>query len=125
MELLDGNSLLELDGCLGSDLATRGDALLLIQTDGLGAVAEALVIERALADLGGTVSSEDPEEAQRLLDLRGNSRGTEADPENRVGKDVPVPRSRLVEYCRVGADGQAAWATCTRPSGILARMRRA
>jgi len=98
MELLDGNSLLELDGRLGSDLAARGNALLLIQTDGLGADAEAAVIQHALADLGGLVSSEDPQEAQRLLDLRRNSRGTEADPENRVGEDVAVPRSRLVDY---------------------------
>ncbi|MFI5086052.1 MAG: FAD-binding oxidoreductase, partial [Actinomycetales bacterium] len=98
MELLDRASLRELDRRLGSDLLARGNTLLLIQTDGVGADAEAAAITAALGPLGGTVRAEDPQEAVRLLDLRRNSRSMEADAEQRVGEDVAVPRSRLVDY---------------------------
>ncbi|HEY8294347.1 MAG TPA: FAD-linked oxidase C-terminal domain-containing protein [Micrococcaceae bacterium] len=98
MELLDRASLRELDRRLGSDLLARGNTLLLIQTDGFGADAEAAAITAALGPLGGTVRAEDPQEAVRLLDLRRNSRSMEADAEQRVGEDVAVPRSRLVDY---------------------------
>ncbi|MCZ2404780.1 FAD-binding protein [Paenarthrobacter sp. Z7-10] len=98
MELLDGASLAELDSRLGSSLARRGGALLLIQTDGFAAAVEAAAVSDALAPLGGNISDEDPEEAQRLLDLRRGSRGMEADVENSVGEDVAVPRSQLVGY---------------------------
>lgn len=98
MELLDGASLAHIDARMGSALRSRGGALLLIQTDGLGADLEAAEVVRALAGLGGTVSDEAPEEASRLLDLRRHSRGMDADLETRVGEDVAVPRSRLVDY---------------------------
>ncbi len=98
MELLDGTTLEALDSVHGSDLATRGGALLLIQTDGYGAQAEADVVRDVLAGLGGTVSSEGADEAARLLDLRRHSRGDAVEDEYRVGEDVAVPRSRLVDY---------------------------
>ncbi|MFJ2509599.1 FAD-binding oxidoreductase [Arthrobacter citreus] len=98
MELLDGATMAALDGAHGSDLGTRGGALLLIQTDGFGADAEAAAVRAVLTELGGTVSSEGSEEAERLLELRRHSRGDDVDHEIRVGEDVAVPRSQLVHY---------------------------
>lgn len=98
MEFLDGTTLEVLDRVHGSDLSARGGALLLIQTDGFGAQAEADVVRGVLTGLGGKVSDEGADEAARLMDLRRHSRGDEVDDECRVGEDVAVPRSRLVEY---------------------------
>ncbi|POH60344.1 FAD-binding oxidoreductase [Arthrobacter glacialis] len=98
LELLDGPSLKELDIRNGSNLSQRGTALLLIQFDGLAAEQEETLAASALEALGGTVSREDPAEAQRLVDLRRNNRGLDVDAENRVGEDVAVPRSQLVHY---------------------------
>jgi glycolate dehydrogenase FAD-linked subunit len=98
MELLDGGSLVQLDDIHGSDLAVRGASLLLIQTDGFGAAAEAAAIRPVLAAGGAVVTMEADAEAERLVELRRHSRGTEVDDEYRVGEDVAVPRSRLVDY---------------------------
>ncbi|SDP28066.1 glycolate oxidase [Arthrobacter sp. ok909] len=98
MELLDGGSLAQLDDIHGSDLTARGASLLLIQTDGFGAAAEAAAIRPVLAAGGAVVTMEANDEAEQLVELRRNSRGTEVDDEYRVGEDVAVPRSRLVDY---------------------------
>lgn len=98
MELLDGGSLAQLDELHGSDLASRGAALLLVQTDGFGAAAEADVVRGVLAAGGAVVTTETSAEAEQLVELRRNSRGVEVDDEYRVGEDVAVPRSRLVDY---------------------------
>ncbi|MFC4398297.1 FAD-binding oxidoreductase [Arthrobacter sedimenti] len=98
MELLDGGTLAQLDDIHGSDLSTRGKSLLLIQTDGFGAAAEADVVRQVLRDGGAAVTTEASAEAERLVELRRHSRGTEVDDEYRVGEDVAVPRSRLVDY---------------------------
>jgi glycolate oxidase len=98
MELLDGGSLTQLDEIHGSDLASRGASLLLIQTDGFGAAAEADVVREVLAAGGAVVTTEASEEAEDLVELRRNSRGVEVDDQYRVGEDVAVPRSRLVDY---------------------------
>ena len=100
MELLDGATMTALDTVHGSGLRSRGEALLLIQTDGYGADAEAEVVRSVLAALGGTVSLEGSEEALRLVDLRRHSRGDAVHTQLRVGEDVAVPRSRLVSYIR-------------------------
>ncbi|GAB4098472.1 FAD-linked oxidase C-terminal domain-containing protein [Sinomonas halotolerans] len=100
MELMDAGSIADVDSLQGSDLASRGSALLLVQTDGYGAAAEAEVVRAVLAESGAVVSAEDPEEAERLVFLRRTSRGIGADDAFRVGEDVAVPRSRLVEYAR-------------------------
>ncbi|MET3143984.1 UNVERIFIED_ORG: glycolate oxidase [Arthrobacter sp. UYEF2] len=98
MELLDGGTLAQLDDLHGSDLSSRGRSLLLIQTDGFGAAAEADVVRSVLAASGAIVSTESTAEAEQLVELRRNSRGVEVDDEYRVGEDVAVPRSRLVDY---------------------------
>lgn len=101
MELLDGGTLAQLDDIHGSNLTTRGSSLLLVQTDGFGAGAEAEVVRGVLRAGGAAVTAEANAEAERLVELRRHSRGAEVDDEYRVGEDVAVPRSRLVDY--VGA----------------------
>ena len=98
MELLDGATLRQLDTIHGSDLSARGGSLLLIQTDGFGAAVEADIIRDVLTTGGALVSTAFSEEAERLVALRRHSRGAEVDDEYRVGEDVAVPRSKLVDY---------------------------
>ncbi len=98
MELLDGGTLAQLDELHDSDLTARGRSLLLVQTDGFGAAAEAEVVRGVLRAGGATVTTEASAEAERLVELRRHSRGAEVDDEYRVGEDVAVPRSRLVDY---------------------------
>jgi glycolate oxidase len=98
MELLDGNTMAQLDKEQGSDLCSRGAALLLIQTDGYAAGVEAGIIRDVLTGLGGDIKAADAAEAVRLVDLRRHSRGAEVDDDFRVGEDVAVPRSQLVHY---------------------------
>ncbi|WP_461189176.1 FAD-binding oxidoreductase [Arthrobacter sp. Z4-13] len=106
MELLDGGTLAQLDEIHGSDLTARGRSLLLIQTDGFGAAAEAEVVREVLKAGGATVTTAASAEAERLVELRRHSRGVEVDDEYRVGEDVAVPRSRLVDYV-VALEGMA------------------
>lgn len=98
LELLDGRTLEALDGVHGSDLRRRGGSLLLVRTDGYGAAAEAEVIRTVMIGLGADVSREGSDEADRLVDLRRHSRGDDVDDLFRVGEDVAVPKSRLVDY---------------------------
>lgn len=98
LELLDGRTLEALDGVHGSDLRQRGGSLLLVRTDGYGAAAEAEAIRTVLVGLGADVSREGSDEADRLVDLRRHSRGDDVDDLFRVGEDVAVPKSRLVDY---------------------------
>ena len=97
MELLDGGTLAQLDDIHGSDLTARGGSLLLIQTDGFGAATEAGLVREVLRAGGASVTAEATAEAERLVELRRHSRGVEVDDEYRVGEDVAVPRSRLVD----------------------------
>ncbi|WDF33806.1 FAD-linked oxidase C-terminal domain-containing protein [Arthrobacter agilis] len=98
LELLDGRTLEALDDAHGSDLRSRGGSLLLVQTDGFGAAAEARAIRDVLVGLGAQVSDEGSEEADRLVDLRRHSRGDAVEDVYRVGEDVAVPKSQLVHY---------------------------
>ncbi|MBO1267597.1 FAD-binding protein [Arthrobacter sp. PO-11] len=98
MELLDNGTLKQLDEMNGSELQRRGRSLLLVQTDGFGAAAEAEVVRRVLAAGGAVVTTEASEEAEQLVELRRSSRGAEVDDEFRVGEDIAVPRSRLVDF---------------------------
>lgn len=103
-ELLDRNTMLALDQAQGSDLAQRGNTLLLIQTDGHGAAIEAEIIRDVLRGLGATVSDPGSTESERLIELRRHARGDGIATEVRVGEDVAVPRSRLVDYIRAIED---------------------
>ncbi|MCI9889033.1 FAD-binding oxidoreductase [Micrococcales bacterium 31B] len=99
MELMDGRSMADADRLNGTNLAERGNAMLLIQTDGYGARAEAEVIRGVLAATPGRVF-DDQAEAERLVFLRRNSRGIGQDSPLRVGEDIAVPKSKLVDCVR-------------------------
>ena len=98
LELLDIGTMRVLDATYGSDLAARGGALLLVRTDGHGAEIEANIVRSALENLGAHVSEPDDEEAVRLIEMRRASRCDGQDDKYRVGEDVAVPRSAMVEY---------------------------
>ncbi|MGO1184360.1 MAG: FAD-binding oxidoreductase [Micrococcaceae bacterium] len=100
LEMMDGATMAALDAAHGSALASLGGACLLVQTDGYGADAEMEAVREALLPLGARVSAPGDEQAHRLVDLRRHARGDDTVTEIRVGEDVAVPKSRLVEYVR-------------------------
>lgn len=98
LELMDASTVRAVDALLGTDYAARPGALLLIQTDGFGADAEADEIQRVIADVATSVlRASDPGEAALLVRAR-----REAIPAvERLGRvaicDIGVPRTRLAE----------------------------
>ncbi len=87
-----------MDAAEGTAFTARGGALLLVQTDGIGATAEADAVRAAVAPTATEVAvTEDPAEAADLL--RARRRALPA--LERLGRvlieDVAVPRSRLAE----------------------------
>lgn len=96
VELLDESSLRSIDENRGTDLATRGQAMLLLQTDGYGAAAEMAELESVVAATRLSVQRLIGEEADRMVELRRSGRGSKKGTW-RIGEDVAVPRSRLVE----------------------------
>ncbi|MEE1622414.1 FAD-binding oxidoreductase [Zafaria sp. Z1313] len=99
-EMLDAGTMAVIDTVHGTDLASRGGALLLVRTDGHGALIEEELIRGALAELGAELSAPGDGFAARLIEMRRNSRGDEQDDAYRVGEDVAVPRSQLVGYIK-------------------------
>ena len=93
LEFLDGGALRAIDRAQQTDLAQRGAALLIVQTDGYGADLEARVLADALAAVGATVEMLDDAGAGRYLELRRSGFGVRAGWS--VGEDVAVPRSVL------------------------------
>ncbi|WP_052436648.1 FAD-linked oxidase C-terminal domain-containing protein [Georgenia sp. SUBG003] len=96
VELLDESSLRSIDDNRGTDLARRGRAMLLLQTDGHGATAEMDELTQVVSAAGGAPHRLEGEEADRMVELRRSGRGSLKDTW-RIGEDVAVPRSRLVE----------------------------
>jgi len=92
--------LASIDRTQGTDLAARGGALLLVQTDGYGADEEITRIGQALSTVcvtaGGTVDYPDGAAADQYLWLRRSGRGPLSDLWF-IGEDVAVPRSALVD----------------------------
>lgn len=99
LELLDGPTLEDIDAFSGTALAAGGEALVLAQTDGYGADAEAREIEAALAGAGGRVRRLQGAEAEEHWELRRSGRGPVVDAVA-VGEDVAVPLSRIGEFHR-------------------------
>ena len=100
-ELLDAAALAAVDAAQGTDFSARGGALLLVQTDGAGAAAEADIVRRAIEPLSGAVQiTADPDEAAALLSARRLALPSL----ERLGRvlieDIAVPRSRLAEAVR-------------------------
>ncbi|MEZ2373286.1 FAD-binding oxidoreductase [Arthrobacter sp. RCC_34] len=98
MELMDRASIQDADALNGTAFASRGRALLLVQTDGFGADAEAAVVREVLRDAGGDLADDGDSDAERFVLIRRNNRGSGAEDRLRVGEDVAVPRSLLVDY---------------------------
>ena len=71
MELMDRLTLECVSRHVGVDLLAQGNALLLVQTDGVAALTEAQAVEDILERAGGSVQlTTDPEEVARLLAIR-------------------------------------------------------
>jgi len=94
LELLDAGALRAIDRAQQTDLADRGSALLLAQTDGFGADAEIDAVASALAAAGGRTELPDDATAERYFWLRRHGRGAPTE-EWLIGEDVAVPRSAL------------------------------
>jgi glycolate oxidase len=94
MELLDPGAVRSIAAHLGLDL---GDgALLLAQTDGVGAAEEAAAIAAVMRSLGGEVEqTEDAVEATRLFDIRRAFHPSLQTQGTVLIEDVAVPRSAL------------------------------
>jgi glycolate oxidase len=91
-ELLDGPTLRAIDP------ARTDGALLLVQTDGAGAAAEASTVEDVLARHGATVAvTTDPAEAERLLAVRRAALPALERLGRPLIEDIAVPRGRLAE----------------------------
>lgn len=105
LEILDGSALRMIDDHLGTALSERGEAFLLVQTDGDASEREAAEALAIIETAGGSAElSRDPEEGERLLAIRRafhpslEARGTV------LIEDVAVPRSRLPEmFAAIGA----------------------
>jgi glycolate oxidase len=101
-ELLDGPVLGAIDDAQGSGLRGRGEALLLVQCDGAGALAEAEVVVGVLreARAASVELTGDPAEADALLAARRLALPSI----ERIGRplieDIAVPRSRLAAAVR-------------------------
>jgi glycolate oxidase len=100
-ELLDEATLLAIDAAQGTTLRSGGAALLLIQTDGLGAAQEAALIAEVLTGPAISVrTTTDEAEANELLAARRLALPSL----ERIGRplieDIAVPRSRLADAVR-------------------------
>ncbi|MEU0210884.1 FAD-linked oxidase C-terminal domain-containing protein [Streptomyces canus] len=96
-ELVDGPVLHAIDPALRE----RGAALLLVQCDGAGAVAEAAAVARLLGPLASTVeTTEDPVEAEALLAARRLALPALERLGRPLIEDIAVPRSRLARAVR-------------------------
>jgi glycolate oxidase len=97
VELLGETAVASLRKRSPLEILRAGEVLLLVQTDGHGAEAEAGEVVRVLTAAGGTVHvAADAARTEELLELR---RTWGLDPERRrlISEDVAVPRSRLAE----------------------------
>ena len=96
LELLGDTAVERLRARSDLPVLRAGEVLLLVQTDGHGARAEARTVTEVLERSGGHVQvAQDEAQTQELLDLR---RSWGLDPQRRflVGEDVAVPRGSLV-----------------------------
>ncbi|GGU22027.1 FAD-binding oxidoreductase [Streptomyces coeruleorubidus] len=100
-ELLDGPVLAAVDDAQGTDLRSRGGALLLLQCDGRAAGTEAELGARVLRGRATSVeTTDDPAEADRLL----TARRLALPALERLGRvlieDIAVPRAQLATVAR-------------------------
>ena len=119
LELLDQGSLRNMDAHRGTDLARRGDSLLIVQVDGDDAEGQRSRLTTALAALPVTAEPVDPVTAEWYLEQRRLPRPTPPG-QTAVKEDVAVPVSRLVEFlaaCRTLADHHGVRFECLAHAG--------
>ncbi|WP_240675568.1 FAD-binding oxidoreductase [Cellulomonas endophytica] len=101
LELLDAATLAAVDAAQGTDLGARGGALLLVQTDGFAAAAEAEVVAGVL---GATAThlerTADPERGAALVAARRLALPSIERHGTVLIEDVAVPRSALADAVR-------------------------
>ncbi|WP_020416056.1 FAD-binding oxidoreductase [Amycolatopsis sp. ATCC 39116] len=98
LELLDGATLAVIDRAQGTDLAARGDALVIAQADGPAAEEEITAIAKVLAEEATWSEwSDDAESAERLLFARRMALPSIERFGRALIEDICVPRSRLAE----------------------------
>jgi glycolate oxidase len=98
LEVVDGKTLDVVDRVTGTDHGSRGRALLLVQTDGLGAALEMQVVSKVVADFATeSTTTTDPVEAELWMQARRDALpALETLGHTHVG-DVGVPRTKLAE----------------------------
>nr|WP_246314783.1 FAD-linked oxidase C-terminal domain-containing protein [Kineococcus aurantiacus] len=98
LELVDAVTLEAVDAARGSSLRSRGAAVLVVQCDGRGAVADTAAVGEVVAPFATSWSSTtDPAEAEELLAARrAGLPALEATGDVFI-EDVSVPRSKLAE----------------------------
>jgi glycolate oxidase len=100
-ELLDEATLRAVDDAQGTDLRSRGAALLLVQTDGAGASIEADLVAPVLRRTATSVHvTTDPAEAAELLAARRLALPSLERLGRPLIEDIAVPRSRLAAAVR-------------------------
>lgn len=96
MELLDSPSLAAIGHYLDLPLAERGDAVLLVQTDGAAAASESDAAAAIIHSRGGDVDvTSDPDEGERLFAIRRAFHPALEAQGTVLIEDVAVPRSAL------------------------------
>jgi glycolate oxidase len=100
-ELLDEATLLAIDAAQGTSLRSAGAALLLVQTDGIGAAAEAGLIAEVIGTTAISVrTTTDEAEAAELLAARRLALPSLERLGRPLIEDICVPRSRLADAVR-------------------------
>lgn len=98
LEILDGPTLGAIDALEGTSLRARGEALLVIQTDGFGAEEELDVVTAAIAPLVTHVeTATDAAAAESLLFARRRALPALEAIGRVIIEDIAVPRTRLAE----------------------------
>ena len=102
MELLDRHMLRCVSDYHGLDLASAGDAYLLVQTDGPDALREAEAVLEVVERVGARAElTTDPEAAASLVDVRRSGfLALEARGGAMLVEDVAVPRDRMADMYR-------------------------
>lgn len=101
LEIVDGPTLRAIDHVQGSSLASEGDAFLLVQTDGYGAVQELDQAVRAVEPSASLVRvAETPEEAERLVFARRQALPSVEWLGKVLIEDIAVPRRHLAAAIR-------------------------
>jgi glycolate oxidase len=97
-ELLDAAALSAIDTAQGTDFRTRGNAFLLVQTDGIGSLQEAEAVRDAIAGLASSVTvTGDPVAADELVAVRRQALPSLEKQGRVLIEDIAVPRSKLAD----------------------------